>query len=64
MEKEEEFKKTVLKKIRSLNEFIRQLEDFSKQHGLKIEDEKIYIIACAQRKFFRDLIGGGKTPSV
>jgi hypothetical protein len=54
---EDEFKKTILRKIRTLNEFIRQIEDFCKAHGLNPEDEKIYSIACAQRKFFRDLIG-------
>lgn len=61
MIEEEDFKKNILKKIRTLNEFIRQIEDFSKQYDLDIKNEKIYIVACAQRKFFRDLIGGTKT---
>lgn len=64
IESEDEFKRMVLKKIRTLNEFIRQLEEFGKQYNLKIEEENIYIIACAQRKFFRDLISEIKTSTV
>lgn len=55
---EEELKKLLLRRIKSLNEFIRELEDFSKTCNIKVDDEKIYIAACAQRKILRELVGG------
>lgn len=58
MIQEEESKKAILRKIRSLNEFIRQMEDLAKYHELDLTNERIYLLACAQRKFLRDLLGG------
>lgn len=55
---EEELKKLLLRRIKSLNEFIREMEDFSKTCNIKVDDEKIYIAACAQRKILRELVGG------
>lgn len=55
---DEELKKLLLKRIKSLSEFIREMEDFSKSCNIKIEEEKIYIAACAQRKILRELVGG------
>ena len=58
IEIEEELKKLLLKRIKTLSEFIREMEDFSKSCNINIEEEKIYIAACAQRKILRELIGG------
>ncbi len=54
---EEDYRRVILKKIKTLNEFIRQMEDFAKNHGIEIKNERIYLIACAQRKLLRELIG-------
>ena len=58
---EEELKKLLLKRVKTLNEFIREMEDFGKACNVDVEDEKLYIAACAQRKILRELIGGNFT---
>ena len=51
-----ELKKVMLERLKWLNEFIRSLEDFSKECDIDVESDKIYIAAKAQRKMLRNLI--------
>lgn len=56
MEPDDELKKTILLRLKSLNSFIRDMENFSNQYSIEIKAEPLYIAACAQRKLLRELI--------
>lgn len=53
---DEELKKSILLRLKYLNTFIREMEDFSNQHGIDIKAEKLYVAACSQRKILRELL--------
>lgn len=52
---EDTFKEKLIARMGRLNEFIRKLEDFAKENGINIREDKAYIVAKAQRKALRDL---------
>lgn len=56
MENDDELKKAILLRLKSLNSFIRDMENFSNQYGVEVKSEPLYIAACAQRKLLRELI--------
>lgn len=56
MTPDEDLEKQVLKKFKALNEFIRELQDFAKKTEIDVENERIYLAACAQRNVLRDLL--------
>ena len=56
MMNDSDIKRNMLLRLKSLNSFIRELETFAEQHGINIEGEKLYIIACAQRNLLRDIL--------
>lgn len=53
---DENSKKIILQKLRILNEFIRQLEEFSKLSEIDCKEDRIYISALAQRKILREIL--------
>jgi hypothetical protein len=53
---EGELKKTILLRLKSLNTFIREMENFASLYGINIEGESLYVAACSQRKLLRDLL--------
>lgn len=53
-------KKDALAKLKSLNTFIREMETFASLHGINIEGEKLYLVACAQRNLLRELLNINK----
>lgn len=56
MSSEDEGKKLIIKKFRTLNEFIRGLEDFANANNISIENDKVYLVACGQRDMLKELI--------
>ncbi len=56
MIEDEDLKKAILLRLKSLNSFIRDMEDFSNQYGIDISGDKLYLAACAQRKLLRELL--------
>jgi hypothetical protein len=53
---DDDLKKSILLKLKSLNSFIRDMENFSNQYGVEIKTEPLYVAACAQRKLLRELL--------
>jgi hypothetical protein len=53
---DEELKKSILLRLKSLNTFIREMENFANLYGINIQDESLYVAACAQRKLLRELL--------
>ena len=56
MIEDEELKKSILLRLKSLNSFIRDMEDFSNLYGIDISNDKLYLSACAQRKLLREIL--------
>ena len=57
MIEEEDLKKSILLRLKSLNTFIREMENFASLYGINIQDESLYVAACAQRKLLREILG-------
>jgi hypothetical protein len=55
---DEVFKENILKKISILNKIIREMEDYAKYFSINIQEEKLYVVLCSNRKVLRDLLGG------
>lgn len=53
---EEELKKSILLRLKSLNVFIREMENFAASCEIDIQKDNLYIAACAQRKLLRELL--------
>lgn len=53
---DEELKKAILLRLKSLNTFIREMENFANSNNMDITNENLYIAACAQRKLLRELL--------
>ena len=53
---DEELKKSILFRLKSLNTFIREMENFAGLYGINIQEESLYVAACAQRKLLRELL--------
>jgi hypothetical protein len=51
-----ELKSSILLRLKSLNTFIREMENFANNYGIDLENESMYIAACAQRKLLRELL--------
>lgn len=53
---DEDLKRDVLLRLKSLNSFIREMENFANTYSIDIQKESLYIAACAQRKLLRELL--------
>lgn len=53
---DEDLKKSILLRLKSLNTFIREMENFANLYGINIEGESLYVAACAQRRLLRELL--------
>lgn len=51
-----ELKSSILLRLKSLNTFIREMENFANTYGIDLQNENMYIAACAQRKLLRELL--------
>jgi hypothetical protein len=51
-----DLKSEMLLRLRSLNTFIRDMENFAETNNINIKDEKLYIAVCAQRQMLRDIL--------
>jgi hypothetical protein len=53
---EESLRKKMLLRLKNLNTFIRNIEDYSVQYQLEVSQDKVYIAACSQRSLLRELL--------
>jgi len=51
-----ELKKILFTKLNVINAFIRSIENFSKELGIDVSSDRVYIASTAQRQMLRDII--------